>query len=94
MNIEYNVILGVSIVFNIAAILFLGHLISFHIFLQSKHLSTYEYLQLKQNKLHHKSKIFRQVNRGNERPDSEDEPIQVEIENNDNNLDSNSARSK
>lgn len=44
MKTEYNAILGISLVFNTAAMAFLGHLISFHIFLQKKKLTTFEYI--------------------------------------------------
>jgi uncharacterized protein (DUF2225 family) len=65
MTLEYQVILGITIVLNTAAILFLGHLISFHLQLQSKKMTTFEYIQWQQNRRNHKSKIFRQVNEGN-----------------------------
>jgi hypothetical protein len=56
---EYNVLVSISLVFNTAAILFLGHLISFHVYLQSKKMTTFEYIQLKMNRKNYKSKIFR-----------------------------------
>lgn len=62
MTTEFKTILIVSIVFNTAAIGFLGHLISFHIFLQKKKLTTFEYIQIKQGRQNHKSRIFREVN--------------------------------
>lgn len=59
-------LLALAIFFNILATLFLGHLISFHIFLQAKKLTTFEYLQIKQNKGSKKSKIFREVHKDQE----------------------------
>ena len=64
---EYNVILGIVLFFNTATLLFLGHLITFHVYLQSKRLSTYDYIQIQQNKQNYKSKIFRQVNQMQEK---------------------------
>ena len=61
MTLVFRVILIVAIVFNSLALIFLAHLISFHIFLQKKGLSTFEYLQIKQKRINHKSKIFREV---------------------------------
>lgn len=44
---EYNVIVSITLVLNTAAVLFLGHLISFHVYLQSKQMTTFEYIQWK-----------------------------------------------
>jgi len=44
MTTEFKAILITSIVFNTASIGFLGHLISFHIFLQKKQITTFEYI--------------------------------------------------
>lgn len=56
-----TVILSITLFFNTAAILFLGHLISFHLYLKSKKMTTFEYIQWKENRQQHKSKIFREV---------------------------------
>lgn len=56
---EYNAIVSIALIFNTAAIIFLGHLISFHVYLQSKQMTTFEYIQMKQNRVNYKSKIFR-----------------------------------
>ncbi|CDW91758.1 probable palmitoyltransferase zdhhc1 [Stylonychia lemnae] len=61
MTTEFKTILITSIVFNTAAIGFLGHLISFHIFLQKKQLTTFEYIQIKQGRMNYKSKIFKEI---------------------------------
>jgi hypothetical protein len=90
MSIEFDVILAVSMAFNLAAILFLGHLISFHIYLQKKKITTFEYIQLKLNRKNHKSKIFREVKHDEK---DEEEPCEknkdevlVEIETDNNGL--------
>jgi hypothetical protein len=51
----------VAIFLNSGAVLFLGHLISFHIYLQREKLTTFEYLQIKKNRRNYRSKIFREV---------------------------------
>jgi len=56
--------------FNTGAILFLGHLISFHLYLQKHKLTTFQYLMEKQNRKDHKSKIFREVNHEDEDPEA------------------------
>ena len=50
MTTSYNAVLGITLILNTAAILFLGHLIFFHLNLQSKHMTTFEYIQWQQNK--------------------------------------------
>lgn len=40
----YNTILGIVLVFNTASILFLAHLIEYHIFLMRKGLTTFEHI--------------------------------------------------
>jgi len=62
MTTEFKAILITSIVFNTASIGFLGHLISFHIFLQKKNITTFEYIQIKMGRMNYKSRIFREVN--------------------------------
>lgn len=57
----FKVILIIAVFFNSCSIIFLGHLISFHVFLQKKGLSTFDYLMMKKDKLGYKSKIFREV---------------------------------
>ncbi len=61
MKVDYTVILTMAMLFNTAALMFLGHLISFHLYLQSKSMTTFEYIQWKANKKEYKSKIFREV---------------------------------
>jgi hypothetical protein len=58
----YNAILGIVLIFNSASIMFLGHLIWYHIYLMRKGLTTFEHIQIKLNKQNYKSKIFREVN--------------------------------
>lgn len=71
-------VLSVSLAFNVAATLFLGHLIYFHFYLQRIKVTTFEYIQIKMNKTH-KSKIFRQVKQETEK---NDEGPEVETDNN------------
>jgi len=52
-----------AIFFNVLATAFLGHLISFHIFLQRKNLTTFEYIQIKENRQNRKSRLFREVHK-------------------------------
>eukprot|EP00347_Sterkiella_histriomuscorum_P012782 403367241 len=73
MNTEFHVLLIASLIFNTAAIGFLGHLISFHIMLQHKKLTTFEYIQIKLGRQNHKSKIFREVNHEEEDQDEENQ---------------------
>lgn len=66
MKADYTAILGVVLFLNVAAMLFLGHLISFHIYLQKVGMTTFEYIQYKEDKVQYKSKIFTQVNKNND----------------------------
>ena len=50
MTVGYSVILGITLFFNLLAVLFLGHLISFHLVLQSKGMTTFEYIMDKANR--------------------------------------------
>ena len=47
--IEFQVLIGLACFFNFLALLFLGHLTAFHIMLQRKGMTTYEYLRWKAN---------------------------------------------
>lgn len=44
---SHKVILIIAIVFNTASVLFLGHLITFHVNIKRKGITTYEYIQIK-----------------------------------------------
>lgn len=46
----FGIVLWVAIFFNFLALLFLGHLIPFHIYLQKKGLSTFEYIKLQEDR--------------------------------------------
>jgi hypothetical protein len=72
MTVGYSVILGIALFFNLLAVLFLGHLISFHLILQSKGMTTFEYIMDKANRKNQKSKIYREVN--SEKPKEEEPP--------------------
>ena len=58
---ESKVIIIIACVFNSLAILFLSHLVSFHLYLKNKNLSTFEYILIKSNRANHKSKIMKEV---------------------------------
>lgn len=42
---EFTVVLGIASLFNLATLGFLSHLISYHMMLQKRGLTTYEYLR-------------------------------------------------
>ena len=72
MRVGYSVILAFVLLFNLLAVLFLGHLIYFHLVLQSKGMTTFEYIMDKANRKNQKSKIYREVNL--EKPKEEEPP--------------------
>lgn len=72
MRVGYSVILGIALFFNLLAVVFLGHLISFHLVLLSKDMTTFEYIMDKANRKNQKSKIYREVN--SEKPKEETPP--------------------
>ena len=45
--VEFQIAIIVAMVFNFAAFLFLGHLIAFHLMLQKRQMTTYEYIRWK-----------------------------------------------
>jgi len=47
--IEFEVIIGIACFFNLCALLFLGHLTMFHVMLQKRKMTTYEYIRWKAN---------------------------------------------
>ena len=55
---EFKIVIGIAMVFNFASLLFLGHLIPFHMMLQRKGMTTFEYIKWKANKTT-KSKIIK-----------------------------------
>ena len=55
---EFKLVIAVTMVFNFASFLFLGHLIMFHIMLQRRGMTTFEYIKWKANKTT-KSKIIK-----------------------------------
>ncbi len=59
MKSDYTIILAVVLFLNVAGMLFLGHLISFHVYLKKVGMTTFEYIQYKANKGSYKSKIFK-----------------------------------
>jgi hypothetical protein len=59
MKRDYTIILAVVLFLNVAAMLFLGHLISFHVYLKKVGMTTFEYIKYKANKRSYKSKIFK-----------------------------------
>jgi hypothetical protein len=61
MKLSYSLILGIALFFNLCTVLFLGHLISFHLILQKLGMTTFEYIQDKANRKNQKSKIYREV---------------------------------
>ena len=44
MKSDYTIILAVVLFLNVAAMLFLGHLISFHVYLKKVGMTTFEYI--------------------------------------------------
>ena len=56
--VEFEILIGIACFFNLLALLFLGHLTYFHIILQRKGMSTYEYIRWKANNTR-KSKIVK-----------------------------------
>lgn len=72
MRVTYSVILGIAIFFNVLTIIFLGHLICFHIILQREDKTTFEYILEKNNRKNQKSKIYRDVN--NDKKDAQSKP--------------------
>ena len=56
--VEFEVIIGIACFFNFAALLFLGHLTAFHIMLQRRKMTTFEYIRWK-NDITRKSKIVK-----------------------------------
>ena len=55
---EFKLIIGIALIFNFASLFFLGHLITFHIMLRRRGMTTYEYIKWKANKTT-KSKIIK-----------------------------------
>ena len=47
---EFQIAIGVAMFFNVCAVLFLGHLIWFHIMLQRKGMTTFEYIRWKEDR--------------------------------------------
>ena len=47
---EFQIAIGIAIVFNFGAVLFLGHLICYHIMLQHKGMTTFEYIRWKEDR--------------------------------------------
>lgn len=47
---EFQIAIAVAIVFNFGAVLFLGHLICYHIMLQHKGMTTFEYIRWKEDR--------------------------------------------
>lgn len=47
---EFQIAIGVAMFFNLCAVLFLGHLIWFHIMLQRKGMTTFEYIRWKEDR--------------------------------------------
>ena len=72
MRVSYSVILGIAIFFNVLTIIFIGHLICFHIILQREDKTTFEYILEKNNRKNQKSKIYRDVN--NDKKDAQSKP--------------------
>ena len=72
MTVVYSVILGIALFFNLLAVVFLGHLISFHLVLKRKGMTTFEYIMDKANRKNQKSNIYREVN--SEKPKEEEPP--------------------
>ena len=48
--VEFQIAVIISMLLNLAALLFLGHLIAFHLMLQKREMTTYEYIRWKQNR--------------------------------------------
>mmetsp|Transcript_15128 Transcript_15128/g.19132 ORF Transcript_15128/g.19132 Transcript_15128/m.19132 type:complete len:110 (+) Transcript_15128:662-991(+) len=47
--VEFEIIISIACFFNFCALLFLGHLTLFHIMLQRRNMTTYEYIRWKAN---------------------------------------------
>ena len=56
--VEFQIIIAIACFFNLCALLFLGHLTYFHIMLQRRGMTTYEYIRWKAN-ITRKSKIVK-----------------------------------
>ena len=56
--VEFEILIGIACFFNFAALLFLGHLTAFHIMLQRRKMTTFEYIRWKAN-ITRKSKIVK-----------------------------------
>ena len=56
--IEFSIFIAIACFFNLCALLFLGHLTLFHIMLQRRGMTTYEYIRWKANNTR-KSKIIK-----------------------------------
>ena len=71
---EFRILLITLTIINTGSMIFLGHLITFHIYLNSKKLTTFEYIQLKKDRPK-KSKIIKEIDKSEEKPlkDSENE---------------------
>ena len=56
--VEFTIFISIACFFNLCALLFLGHLTMFHIMLQRRGMTTYEYIRWKANNTR-KSKIIK-----------------------------------
>ena len=59
-------VLSLACIFNALTILFLTHLVGFHIYLQREELTTFDYLMGQVGKRGKKSKLFKKVNKEDE----------------------------
>ena len=49
LQVEFSILIGIASFLNLLALIFIGHLIYFHIYLQRKGMTTYEYIRWKAN---------------------------------------------
>lgn len=47
LEVEFTVLLSISCFFNVGTLIFLGHLVYFHIYLMRKGMTTFEYIRWK-----------------------------------------------
>ena len=74
--IEFQIIIGIACFFNLCALLFLGHLTYFHIMLQKRGMTTYEYIRWKANNTR-ASKI---VKKKSDKAKEEEAPTENKVE--------------
>jgi hypothetical protein len=64
--VEFQILILIACFFNFAALLFLGHLTLFHIKLQRRGMTTYEFIRWKENNTRASKIVKRKANKGEE----------------------------